>query len=88
MCVLMAGAGTTALRISMTATQQHVAMAPHASTALHLLSVSAPMERQVGLKEQTICRYVENIPYFKEMFTAEFISFPFLAPDRPAVPLR
>lgn len=58
MCVLMAGAGPTALRISMTATQQHVVQAPRVSTALHLLSVSAPMERQVGLKEQTLCRSV------------------------------
>lgn len=60
-CVLMGGAGSTALRISMTATQQHVVLAPRVSTALHLSSVSAPMERQVGLKEQTICR---NVRYY------------------------
>lgn len=51
MCVLMAGAGLTALRTSMTAPQQHVVLAPHVLTVLHLLSVSAPMERQVGLKK-------------------------------------
>lgn len=49
-CVLMAGAGLTALRTSMTVPQQHAVLAPHVSTVLHLLSVSAPMERQVGLK--------------------------------------
>lgn len=60
-CVLMGGAGPTALRISTTATQQHAVLAPRVSTALHLSSVSAPMERQVGLKEETVCR---NVLYY------------------------
>lgn len=47
-CALTAGVDPTALKTLMTVLRRRAARAPRASTALRLLSVSAPTERQVG----------------------------------------
>lgn len=54
-CVSMVGVEWTALKTSMIVHLLHAAQAPHASTVLHLLSVSAPSERQV-------CSAIEMTP--------------------------